>query len=316
MRLMRNLYTKSPCEQGSVVTIGNFDGMHQGHQVILNTVKAQAKKANLPSVVVLFEPQPAEFFNPVLAPVRLMSFREKMTYLKAYQIDIVLCLRFNTLLSCYSSDRFIQDILINTLNTKWITIGDDFQFGHHRQGNFSTLKAAGRQHGFDVVALSTQIGCDQKRISSTKVRDLLKAGQLGAVKAALGRPYSLSARVIKGDQRGRTIGVPTANMALKREHPPIMGVYAVQVTGLDKGYYGVANVGYRPTVNGQAYLLEVHIFDFDQDIYGTYLNVHFIEKIRDEKRFDSFDALKRQIYQDISIARNVLTTDLEIKHHE
>ena len=316
MQLMRDLHTRSPCQRGCVATIGNFDGMHKGHQMILTALKAQAKKMNLPSVVVLFEPQPTEFFNADRPPVRLMRFREKIAYLKAYDIDRVLCLRFNQLLSVYSSDQFIDKILIKTLNTKWIIIGDDFHFGYQRQGNFNTLKTVGMCHGFDVATLPTQTDAEQKRISSTKVRNLLKAGQITAVKAALGRPYSMSARVIKGQQRGRTIGVPTANMALKRACPPIVGVYAVKITGLDKPYNGVANVGYRPTVDGQDYLLEVHIFNFNQDIYGEHLTVHFIEKIRDEKKFDSFEALKTQIWQDIATARIQLTHNLEIERHD
>jgi len=303
MELIRGLYNLRPQHRGCVATIGNFDGVHLGHQAVLGQLAEQAEAMGLPIVVITFEPQPQEFFVPAQAKPRLTRLREKFQALKRYAVDRVLCLRFDAAFASLSAEDFIQQVLIDGLDVKYLVVGDDFQFGQGRKGNFELLQAAGQQAGFPVVNMHT-FNIEGERVSSTRVRHALEQGELALAEQLLGRPYRMCGRVAHGDKRGRTIGFPTANIHLHRKTSPVQGVFAVEMFGV-KGepVAGVANVGNRPTVDGTRSLLEVHLFDFNEEIYGTYVHVNFVHKIRDEMKFESFDALKEQIKQDERQAR-------------
>ncbi len=303
MQIIRNLQNLKPHHHGCVATIGNFDGVHLGHQAVLGQLAEKADELNLPLTVVTFEPQPQEVFRPEQAPPRLTRFREKVQALRRYAVDRVLVLRFNKRFSQQSPDEFIQRLLVGGLGVKYLAIGDDFRFGKDRAGDFSMLQAAGRQYGFDVVNMHT-FAQDGERVSSTRVRAALGAGDLSAAEKLLGRAYRMSGRVAHGDKKGRTIGFPTANIHLHRIMTPLRGVFVVELFGVEgEPLPGVANLGTRPTVSGMRTLLEVHLFDFDDDIYGRHVHVDFLLKLRDERRFDSFDALKLQILRDAEQAR-------------
>jgi len=303
MELIRGLYNLRPRHHGCIVTIGNFDGVHLGHQAVLGQLSEKAAALGLPSVVITFEPHPQEFFAAQDVPPRLTRFREKMQALRRYAADRVLCLNFNQELASMPAHEFIQKVLVDGLGVRYLVVGDDFRFGHKRQGDLKMLKAAGDREGFHVINMHT-FNVDGARVSSTRIRAALAAGDLGMAEKLLGRSYRMSGRVVHGDQRGRTIGYPTANIYLHRRVTPLLGVYAVDVFGLDKEpLKGVANIGIRPTVNGRTCLLEVHVFDFADDIYGRHVQVEFLAKLRDEKRFESIAALKQQIQKDEQTAR-------------
>ena len=303
MQIVRNILNLKPEHHGCVATIGNFDGVHLGHQAVLGQLAQKADELNLPLTVVTFEPQPQEFFRPEESPPRLTRFREKVQALRRYAVDRVLVLRFNQKFSRQSADDFIQNLLVNGLGVKYLVVGDDFRFGKNRAGDFAMLQAAGGEHGFEVVNMHT-FALDEKRVSSTRVREALGAGDLNAAEKLLGRIYRMSGRVAHGDKKGRTIGFPTANIHLHRINTPLRGVFAVELFGVEgEPIPGVANLGTRPTVGGMKTLLEVHLFDFDGDIYGRHVHVDFLKKLRDERRFDSFDELKAQILRDAEQAR-------------
>jgi len=303
MQIIRNLQNLKPHHHGCVATIGNFDGVHLGHQAVLGQLAEKADELNLPLTVVTFEPQPQEVFRPEQAPPRLTRFREKVQALRRYAVDRVLVLRFNKAFSRQSPDEFIQGLLVDGLGVKYLVIGDDFRFGKDRAGDFDMLKAAGKQHGFEVVNMHTFL-LDGERVSSTGVRAALATSDLNAAGKLLGRTYRMSGRVAHGDKKGRTIGFPTANIHLHRIETPLRGVFAVELFGIEgEPLPGVANLGTRPTVGGMRTLLEVHLFDFDGDIYGRHVHVDFLLKLRNERRFDSFAALTTQIMQDVAQAR-------------
>ena len=310
MELIRGLCNVRPRHRGCVATIGNFDGVHLGHQAVLGQLAEKAADLNLPSVVITFEPYPQEFFAHGAVPPRLTRFREKIQALRRYSVDSVLCVPFNRALSETSAQDFVRRILVEGLGVRYLVVGDDFRFGHLRQGDFAMLKAAGAQHGFQVVNRHT-FSIDGARVSSTRIREALTRGDLNAAGKLLGRPYRMCGRVARGDQRGRTIGFPTANIYLHRKASPVQGVFAVEVFGLDaEPLPGAANVGTRPTVDGTRALLEVHLFDFAQDIYGRYVQVDFLHKLRDEQKFASLDDLKRQIAMDERQAREFFDSGL------
>ena len=307
MEFIRGQYNLKPEHHGCVATIGNFDGVHKGHQKVIEQVHAKAAEMTLPSTLILFEPQPREFFAPDNVPARLTKLREKMEVLKHLAIDRVLCLRFNTSLSSLDAEQFVKQILVDKLGIKYLVVGDDFKFGKGRTGDFAFLQQAGEQYGFGVTNTHSYM-FEEQRVSSTRIRDALNAGDLQTAKKMLGRDYSMSGNVAHGDKRGRSIGFPTANIYLHRKSSAVYGVYAVQVCSEDprlKGELltGVANVGQRPTVDGTRTLLEVHLFDFDRDIYGAHVQVRFLHKIREEQRFDSLEALIAQINVDAEQAR-------------
>jgi riboflavin kinase / FMN adenylyltransferase len=303
MELIRGHHNLRPRHRGCVATIGNFDGVHLGHQAVLGQLAEKSVSLKLPSVVITFEPQPQEYFAPASAPPRLTGFRAKMQALHRYAADRVFCLHFDGKLASMPAEEFIRTVILEGLGVRYLVVGDDFRFGRGRAGSFGTLQAAGSQHGFQVVNMPT-FRIDGERVSSTWVRDALAAGDLATAAKLLGRPYRMCGRVAHGDKRGRIIGFPTANIHLHRCSAPLAGVYAVEVYGLEaEPLPGVANIGNRPTVGGTRTLLEVHLLDFRQDIYGRHVSVDFMRKLREERRFSSFEALREQILRDASAAR-------------
>ncbi|MDN3614136.1 bifunctional riboflavin kinase/FAD synthetase [Vibrio gallaecicus] len=306
MELIRGIHNIKAQHHGCVLTIGNFDGVHLGHQEVLQQVSRQADLLALPSVVMTFEPQPMEFFARDKAPARLTRLRDKFVQLSKLDINRLLCVNFNQYFSSLSAEAFIKELLVDKLGVKFLVVGDDFCFGKGRTGNFAMLKQAGDKYGFEVV--STQSYClDKRRVSSTEIRNALAADDFANSATMLGRDYSISGRVSHGRKLGRTIGFPTANIPLKRCVSPVSGVYVVQVLDLDGVTVGgVANIGQRPTVDGIRQQLEVHFFDFKANLYGKQLEVVLLHKLRDEKKFESFDALKNQIELDAEAARVLL----------
>lgn len=300
MNLIRGLNNLRPHHRHCIATIGNFDGVHRGHQVILAQLKQVAKQVNLPTMVITFEPLPQEYFENGSSIPRLTRLREKLIVLRKLRIDHVLCLRFDASLSSLTPDQFIKTILVENLAVRYLLVGHDFQFGSAREGDFSLLTEYAKAYDFQVTALDP-VKYQGKRVSSTRIRMLLAKGNFKQTEMLLGRPYSLCGRVAYGDKRGRVLGVPTANVYLHRKLSPIQGVFVVEVLGLrTRPIQGVANVGHRPTVNGTRCLLEIHLFNFNEDIYGRYVEVLFLHKLRDEKRYPSLDLLKQQIIDDIA----------------
>ncbi|MDA8363306.1 MAG: bifunctional riboflavin kinase/FAD synthetase [Gammaproteobacteria bacterium] len=303
MELIRGYDNLRPSHRGCVVTIGNFDGVHLGHQAVIGQLAEKASELRLPTVIILFEPQPQEFFQPEAAPARLMRLRDKLMVLRRYSVDRVLCLRFGGRLAAMPAEEFIRRVLVDGLGVRYLVVGDDFRFGQRRAGDFDLLQRAGVQYGFAVAPMRT-FSIDGGRVSSTRIREALAAGDLAGAARLLGRGFRMSGRVAHGDQRGRTIGVPTANIHLHRKVSPLHGVYVVEMFGLEgEPIPGVANVGTRPTVDGTRTLLEVHLLEFDRDIYGRQVSVEFLHKLRDEQRFESFDELRARIGRDIEEAR-------------
>lgn len=306
MIIIRGLTNLRAEHHGCVATIGNFDGLHRGHQAILARVRSVAEAQKLPSTLITFEPYPQEFFAADVALPRLTRFREKMDLLARAGIDRVLCLRFNPQLAAMPAADFIQRVLVNGLGVKHLVVGDDFRFGQRRLGDFQMLQQAGGDFGFTVENTPT-ISHLNRRLSSTWVREALTSGQMDLAAHLLDRPYGISGRVAHGDKRGRQIGFPTANIHLRRKTIPVLGVFAVTVDGLSGSPLpGVANVGNRPTVDGLCCLLEVHLFEFDQEIYGEHVTVNFHHRLRPEQKFDGLDALIAQIGIDAQQARTYL----------
>ncbi|MGZ8193614.1 MAG: bifunctional riboflavin kinase/FAD synthetase [Methylobacter sp.] len=300
MRLIRGLAHIEPLKNGCVLTIGNFDGLHLGHRAVIKKLVERGAALALPVVIMIFEPQPLEYFLGDNAPSRLMCLREKAIEFSKLPIDYLLIVRFNKYFSNFDAEQFIDEVLIEKLNIKHLVIGDDFHFGKARRGNFAMLREKGKIYGFEVEDTGSYY-IDGLRISSTLIRDALLAGDLAKAERMLGHGYSVCGRVAHGDKRGRTIGYPTANIKMFRKNTPVDGVFAVTMTGIDGlEIKGVANVGTRPTIEGGSkVILETHLFDFDKEIYGRYVEVHFKQKIRDEQRFQSLDELKAQIVKDV-----------------
>ncbi|KKY89323.1 MULTISPECIES: bifunctional riboflavin kinase/FAD synthetase [Leclercia] len=303
MKLIRGIHNLSQAPHGCVLTIGNFDGVHRGHQALLQGLREEGRARGLPVVVMIFEPQPLELFASEKAPARLTRLREKLRYLAQCGVDYVLCVRFDRRFAALTAQNFVGDLLVKRLGVQFLAVGDDFRFGAGRQGDFLLLQKAGLEYGFDVT--STQTFCEGGvRVSSTAVRQALAEDKLDAAENLLGRPFTISGRVVHGDELGRTIGFPTANLPLRRQVSPVKGVYAVEVTGLgDKPLPGVANIGTRPTVAGVRQQLEVHLLDVVMDLYGRHIDVILRKKIRNEQRFASLDELKAQIARDELTAR-------------
>ncbi|MCF7981820.1 MAG: bifunctional riboflavin kinase/FAD synthetase [Pseudomonadales bacterium] len=312
MELIRGLHNliaqqRKYTDRKYVVTTGNFDGVHCGHQMILRQLKKKAEELGLPTRVLIFEPQPMEFFAGTGAPARLTPFHEKVALILGNAIDSVVCLHFNEALRNMPANMFIEQILVNSLGVQALIVGDDFRFGYKQSGDFEMLRNAGVKFGFSVSKNDTLVW-DNHRVSSTRVRVALEDGDFSLAEQLLGRPYSMSGRVMYGRQIGRTIGIPTANLSLKGKKAPLQGVYAVEIAGLEhrggvKLLQGVANVGLRPTVDGEQPMLESHIFDFDRAIYGERIRVIFRHKIRNERKFDNVDLLRQQILLDIDAAK-------------
>lgn len=307
MQLVRGLHNLKPDHHGCVATIGNFDGVHLGHQSVFRHLMEKGAELNLPTTVVTFEPQPREFFQASTAPARLTRLREKLQVIAEVGVQRVVVLEFNRRLAAMPAELFVEELLVKGLGTRFLSVGDDFRFGSGRQGDFELLRRMGAIHGFEVENMNTY-KLDADRVSSTRIRELLSQGDFAAAAACLGRPYRICGRVAHGDKRGRSIGFPTMNIDLHRRVSPLQGVYAVRVDGLaEASLPGVANIGVRPTVKGDSrYLLEVHLFGFDRAVYGAHVNVEFVRKLRDEQRFDSFDELRQQIVRDAEAARSFL----------
>ncbi len=306
MRLIKGLPLPATFPNGCVLTIGNFDGVHLGHKMLIDNLAHQGRELGLPIVAMTFEPQPMEFFLGAKAPPRLTRLREKVIGLKNLPVDDLIVVRFNSLFAGLDAEQFINEILINRFNVKYLVVGDDFHFGKNRQGDYSLLKQSGEKQGF-VVADSATFKVNGERVSSTAIRNALGNGDLTSAEAMLGYRYSVCGRVVHGSKRGRELGFPTANINLSRKSSPISGVFAVTMSGVDNlERKGIANIGVRPTVDGSnKVVLETHLFDFNSDIYGCHVNVHFIHKIRDEQRFNSIGELKAQISADVAQAHRI-----------
>ncbi|MFT3929804.1 MAG: bifunctional riboflavin kinase/FAD synthetase [Spongiibacteraceae bacterium] len=310
MELIRGLHNLRPRHRGCVVTVGAFDGVHRGHQAVLKLLMEKGRELKLPTTVILFEPLPREFFAPLQSPPRLMSFQEKVIALRELGIDRVLRIRFDRKMSEMDADEFVQRVFVDGLGVRYSVVGDDMRFGHDRKGDIELLRTMGARHGFEVVETSSMLEGGE-RISSTRIRRELEASNFVEAEELLGRPYSISGRVMVGQQLGRTIGVPTANLHLRRLRAPLAGVYAVEVVGAAEGHgaggeklFGVANVGTRPTIGDLTKaILEVHIFNFSGNLYHKHLKVIFRKKLRDEQKFPSLDALKEQIACDMKNGR-------------
>ncbi|MBO3276768.1 bifunctional riboflavin kinase/FAD synthetase [Pseudomonas schmalbachii] len=303
MQLLRGLHNLRPFSGGCVATIGNFDGVHLGHQAILARLRERSLELGVPSCAVIFEPQPREFFAPDAAPVRLTRLREKLELLREQGVDFVLCLPFNRRLRELSAAEFVHHVLVEGLKVRHLEVGDDFRFGCDRSGDFDFLARAGESEGFTVEAATT-VEIDGIRVSSSRVREVLATGDLHTVERLLGRPYSLSGCVLHGQKLGRQLGSPTANIQLKRRKAPLNGVFLVSTQVDGQRCHGVANIGTRPSVKGDGRPhLEVHLLDFSGDLYGRHLEVTFHQKLRDEQRFSSLEELKAAILADIAAAR-------------
>ncbi len=303
-------------ERGSVVTIGSYDGLHLGHQALLKRVCAIAEERGLVSVVMSFEPTPKEFFAPQQAPARLMRFREKFQALRRLGVELFFCPRFDAGMAAVSPQDFAGRLLAGRLKARHVIVGDDFRYARGRSGDTGTLKDAGRRLGFSVERLDT-VSVGGTRVSSTTIRAALEAGELDRAARYLGRPYRMSGRVIEGRKLGRTLGFPTANIAVHRRASPVLGIFAVWLQrGGGGGLPGVASVGTRPTVGGGEVLLEVHLFDFDEEFYGEYVDVDFIARLRDEEAFPDLESLRRQMERDAAEARKLLASSHPDAAHE
>jgi len=306
MRVIRGLSHLEPLDPGCVLTIGNFDGLHLGHRAVIEKLAAKGLATGLPVAVMIFEPQPLEYFLGDNAPSRLMRLREKVIDFAGLPVDYLLVARFNRQFANLDAERFIEEILIKKLKVKHLVIGDDFHFGKARRGNFAMLQEKGLQQGFTVEDTGS-FYIDGHRVSSTLIRDALAAGNLEQAEQLLGHDYSVCGRIVHGEKRGRALGYPTANIKLHRKNTPLHGVFAVTMTGLgEEAIQGIANVGTRPTVDGGSkVILETHLFNFNREIYGHYVEVHFKHKIRDEMRFHSLDKLKAQIEKDVAVTQKI-----------
>lgn len=302
MLVFRGVSQAAP--SSTVLTIGNFDGVHLGHRALLARLGELAAARGLPPAVLTFEPHPREFFAPESAPTRLSTLREKLELLQANGVAICFVARFNRQFAGLAADAFISQVLVERLRTRYLIIGDDFRFGARRSGDFSLLQAAGEKYGFGVAAMPTLLD-GATRVSSSAVRQALWDGDLARAAELLGRPYGIAGRVVHGKKLGRQLGFATANVYIRHDRPPLLGVFAVEVSGIgDTVRQGVANLGFRPTANQTLRpLLEVHLFDFNADIYGRHIEVRFLNKLRDEMKFSGLDALQAQIGSDIAAAR-------------
>jgi riboflavin kinase / FMN adenylyltransferase len=304
MKLLRGLQRIPELTCGVAATIGNFDGVHLGHQALLKELRRQADAHHLPVLVMLFEPQPGEYFRREKAPARLSTLREKINVLADLGVDYVYCLNFNDYLATMAATEFAKYIVFSLIQAKYLLIGQDFRFGQGRIGDFNLLQQMGNEASCTVECFS-DFSMNAQRVSSTKIRQALDQGQLDGAASLLGRSYSICGRVFHGNKRGRQWGIPTANINLSRTTLPLKGVFCVKVERPGNlPLTGVANIGCRPTVDGVKNILEVHIFDFDESLYGEMLKVSFLHKLRDEIKFASVDDLVAQIHMDTAAAKN------------
>lgn len=303
MILIRDFYNVQEQHRPSVVSIGNFDGVHAGHVQLVTLLKKQAHALGVKTTAMTFEPHPHEYFSPQNAPARLLRWRDKIEKLAQAGVDQIFSLRFNQALAQTSAEDFVKKYLVDGLGVRHVVIGDDFRFGRKRTGDVHLLRELGERWGFSISTVDTYL-IGSERVSSTRIREALRQDDFDLAEELLGYRYSIQGRVAHGDKRGRTIGFPTANIVLRHDNVPVWGVYAVCVHLEGKeSQTGVANIGIRPTVGGERVLLEAHLFDFAEEIYGSRVRVEFMAKIRPERRFESFEALKEQIALDSTAAR-------------
>jgi riboflavin kinase / FMN adenylyltransferase len=306
MDLVRGLHNLAPRHRGCVATIGNYDGVHRGHQHIIAALRERASALGVPAVVVTFEPTPREYFEGAAAPARLTRLREKLQALASCGVDRVVVLRFDDRMRGMAAAEFVDRLLVAGLGARHLVVGHDFHFARRREGTIDTLRAAGAVHGFTVEEVD-QFLVDGERVSSSLVREALNRGDLDRASRLLGRPYRMAGRVRLGKRLGRQLGYPTANLSLHRKVVPLWGIFAVRASGAGlRDHPAVASLGTRPTVDGTEPLLEVHLFDWDGDLYGRYLDVDFVARLRDEQKFESLDALVAQMHRDAAAARTVL----------
>jgi riboflavin kinase/FMN adenylyltransferase len=305
MQLVRGIHNIQPEDHGCVLTIGNFDGVHIGHQRVISALVAKAKELNCVSAVLVFEPQPQELFAPDKAPARLCRLRDKYSLLAELGVQRLICVNFTVKFANQSAEQFIESLLVEKLGIKHLIVGDDFHFGKNRAGDFKMLSQAGKKYGFDVTDTAS-CKMENCRVSSPAIRQALEQDNLADVENMLGRAYSIIGKVFHGDKRGRQLGFPTANVLLKRHNSPLNGVFAVKVKTSKGLFDGVANIGARPTVNGTRDQLEVHIFNFNDDLYGQCIEVIIKRKLRQVMKFHSLTELTTQIKLDTEQAKQVL----------
>ena len=312
MKLLRGFQQIAELGPGSVATIGNFDGVHRGHQALLAMLRSQASRIQLPMLVMLFEPQPSEYFHGKAAPARLSSLREKLQMLRHCGADYVFCLKFNQYLASMPAVEFAERFIFSLHQAKYLLIGEDFRFGHDRIGDVALLNELGSKQSC-IVQKFPDFFIDTQRVSSTKIRGALEEGKLDYAAKLLGRPYSIGGRVIRGAGRGRQWGIPTANLNMHHKTLPLSGVFCVRVKREGKPLLtGVANIGCRPTIDGTKNSLEIHLFDMDESLYGEILQVYFLHKLRDEIKFTSVDDLITQIHHDVAAAKKYYAQGCEI----
>ena len=307
MELVRGLHNISRTPEGCVLTVGNYDGVHLGHQKMIGALKARATELRSAATVLVFEPSSKEFIDPDGAPPRLTRWREKFLALAAQGVDRLVTLRFDEYMRAMTPECFVDELIIAALGTRHIVVGNDFRYGCNAGGTIDSLRAAGEARGFGVEQIAPFV-FDGVRVSSTAVRERLAESDFAGAERLLGRPYRMLGRVVHGRELGRELGFPTANLRLMRRKSPVQGVMAVRVFGIEpKALTAVASLGTRPTVDGTDMLLEVHVFDFAGDLYGREIEVEFVAKLRDEVKFDSLDALTAQMKVDAAQARNLLS---------
>jgi len=307
MDVVRGLHNLARVRRGCVLTVGNYDGVHLGHRQMIGVLKRRATALGLASTVLVFEPSSKEFIDPDGAPARLTRWREKYLALAALGVDRLVTLRFDERMRAMTPEGFVNELIVGALGARHVVVGDDFRYGCRAAGSIDSLSAAGRALGFGVEQLAPYV-FDSVRVSSTVIRERLWLGNFAGAAQLLGRPYCMLGRVAPGRQLGRTLGFPTANLRIGRRKPPLWGITAVRVHGISAGALpGVASLGTRPTVDGVEPLLEVHVFDFEGDLYGRSIEVEFVAKLRDEEKFASLDALKAQMHIDAVQARAVLS---------
>jgi riboflavin kinase/FMN adenylyltransferase len=317
MKLVRGLHNlataggrpavRGSTDRGCVLTVGNYDGVHLGHQHMIRVLKQRAVEIGCPTTVLVFEPSSKEFIDPAGAPPRLTRWREKCLALAALGVDRLVTLRFDDTMRAMSPQCFVDRLIVAGLDARHVVVGDDFRYGAKAEGTIHSLLAAGAAGGFSVEQVAPFV-FDGVRVSSTAVRERLEIGDCAGAARLLGRPYRMIGRVVHGQELGRTLGFPTANLRLMRRKSPLWGILAVRVHGIEGGPLdGVASLGTRPTVNGVEPLLEVHIFDFAGDLYGRAIEVEFVAKLRDEVKFDSLDSMMVQMKVDASRARDLLS---------
>jgi riboflavin kinase / FMN adenylyltransferase len=306
-RLFRDVEGGPLCPQGSVVCIGAFDGLHLGHRALVRHAVMRARELAVPAAALSFEPLPREFFAAGTPPARLTVARQKIEGLRELGVDLIGLLRFDKRLASMPAAEFVRQVLVARLHAREVWVGPGFHFGHGRAGDLALLQALGDEHGFTASQISP-VAVDGVRVSSTRIREALSAGDFGTASRLLGRPYAIGGRVVRGNQLGRTLGFPTANLRFHRKAPALSGIFAARVHGVAaRPWPAVASFGTRPTVDGTEPLLEAHLFDFEGDLYGRHIEVEFVARLRDEEKFPDLPTLVAQMHRDAGQARAILT---------